>query len=216
MARDQFQQNMETLKGFVIEMGELARNAIVDSMQVLRTQDAELAEKIFQGDELIDEYELKIEKCSTQLISRQNPTAGDMRLVVSCFKIAIDLERMSDLAVDIANVAKCMEKNDQEALENILKMAELCDKMLQRSIKAFETLDKEMAYETATKDDEIDRLFYKTQSQLIEKMIGDKSIITSASHLLLVLRYLERCGDHTCNICESIVYIASGQRVKLN
>ncbi|MEZ5335523.1 MAG: PhoU domain-containing protein [Methanolobus sp.] len=67
----------------------------------LRTQDAELAEKIFQGDEEIDNYELKIEKCATQLIARQNPTAGDMRLVISCFKIAIDLERMSDLAADI-------------------------------------------------------------------------------------------------------------------
>lgn len=216
MARDQYQENLETLKGFVIKMGDMSHSAIADSMQVLRTQDVELAEKIFQGDELIDEYELKIEKCSTQLIARQNPTAGDMRLVVSCFKIAIDLERMSDLAVDIANVAKCMEKKDIEPLNNTLKMAELCREMLQQSIKAFETLDKELAYDTALKDDEVDRLFYETQSQLIKMMIRDRETITNASHLLLVLRYLERCGDHACNICESIVYMIAAQRLNLN
>ncbi|WP_340820243.1 phosphate signaling complex protein PhoU [Methanolobus sp. WCC4] len=216
MTRDQFQQDLEKLKGFVIEMGQLSHNSIVDSIQVLRSQDSKLAEKIFQGDEAIDEYELKIEKCATQLIARQNPTAGDMRLVISCFKIAIDLERMSDLAVDIGNVAKCMQRKDTEPLGNILRMAELCEEMLQQAVKAFETLDKELAYDTALKDDEIDRLFYETQSLLIEMMIGDKEFITNASHLLLVLRYLERCGDHACNICESIVYIAAGQRVDLN
>jgi phosphate transport system protein len=216
MPRDQFQQNLNTLKEFVIEMGKLSHNAIVDSVQVLKTQDAELAEKIFQGDEEIDKYELKIEKCTTQLIARQNPTAGDMRLVISCFKIAIDLERMSDLAVDISNVAKCMEKEDSEALNNIVRMANLCDEMLQQTIKAFETLDEELAKDTASKDDEVDRLFYGTQNLLIDMMIEDKAIISNASHLLLVLRYLERMGDHACNICESIVYMTEGKRVNLN
>lgn len=216
MTRDLFQQNLEALKRFIIEMGKLSHKAIADSMQVLKTQDAELAEKIFQGDMAIDEYELKIEKCATQLIARQNPTAGDMRLVVSCFKIAIDLERMSDLAVDISNVAKCMEIRDSEPLDNILKMAELCNEMLQQTIKAFETLDKDLAFETALKDDEVDRLFYTTQRELIEMMIEDKTIISNASHLLLILRYLERFGDHACNICESIVYMVAGQRVNLN
>lgn len=216
MTRDLFQKSLETLKEYVDEMGKLSHKAIADSTQVLKTQDAELAEKIIQGDEIIDEYESKIEKCVTQLIARQNPTAGDMRLVISCFKIAIDLERMSDLSVDIASVAKCLEKEHKEPLDNILKMAEICDEMLQKTIQAFETLDQELAKSTALKDDEVDKLFYGTQNKLIEMMIEDKTIIGNASHLLLVLRYLERFGDHACNICESIVYMADGQRVNLN
>nr|WP_321497201.1 phosphate signaling complex protein PhoU [uncultured Methanolobus sp.] len=216
MTRDLFQQNMGTLKRYIIEMGKLSNEAILGSIQVLKTQDAELAEMIYQGDEIIDDYELKIEKCSTQLIARQNPTAGDMRLIISCFKIAIDLERMSDLAVDIANVAKCMDKEHTEHLNNILKMAEICDEMLQQTIKAFETLDHELAASTARRDEEVDKLFYGTQTKLIESMIEDKALITNASHLLLVLRYLERFGDHACNICESVVYMATGQRVNLN
>ncbi|MBP1910048.1 phosphate signaling complex protein PhoU [Methanolobus bombayensis] len=216
MTRDQFQQSLDTLKEFVIEMGELSHNALASSKEVLITKDTELAENIFEGDQKIDEYELKIQKCATQLIARQNPTAGDMRLVISCFKIAIDLERMSDLAVDIANVAKCMEKESTEPLDNIMKMAEICDEMLQQTIKAFETMDSELAKSISLKDDDVDRLFYGTQNKLIEMMIKDKTIISNASHLLLVLRYLERFGDHACNICESIVYISESQRVNLN
>jgi phosphate transport system protein len=215
MARDIFQQNLETLKGYVIEMGKLSHEAMLGAIEVLKTQDLELAEKVFQGDEAIDDYELKIEKCSTQLIARQNPTAGDMRLIISCFKIAIDLERMSDLAVDIANVAKCM-GTDHTEQDNILKMADICDEMLQQTIKSFETLDHELASSIALKDEQVDKRFYGTQTKLIELMIEDNSLINNASHLLLVLRYLERFGDHACNICESIVYMATGQRVNLN
>ncbi|WP_321430110.1 phosphate signaling complex protein PhoU [uncultured Methanolobus sp.] len=216
MARDQFQQNMGTLKEYIIEMGKLSNEAILGSIEVLKTHDAELADIIYQGDEIIDDFELKVEKCSTQLIARQNPTAGDMRLIISCFKIAIDLERMSDLAVDIANVAKCMGNEHTESLDNILKMAEICDEMLQQTIKAFETLDHELAASTALKDEDVDKIFYGTQNRLIELMIEDKATITNASHLLLVLRYFERFGDHACNICESIVYMTTGQRVNLN
>ncbi len=216
MTRTLFQQNLESLKGYISKMGELSHEALVNSVQALSTHDLELGEKVIQGDEIIDEYELKIEKCVTQLISRQNPTAGDMRLVISCFKIAIDLERMSDLAVDIASITKCIKQENTEPLDNILKMAELCDEILKQTLKAFEILDKELARATALKDDEIDKLFYGTQTKLIEMMREDKAMISNASYLLLILRYLERFGDHACNICESIFYITEGQRVDLN
>lgn len=216
MTRTLFQQNLESLKGYVSEMGELSHEALVNSIKALSSHDSQLAEKVIQGDEIIDEYELKIEKCVTQLISRQNPTAGDMRLVISCFKIAIDLERISDLAADIASITKCIKQENTEPLDNILKMAELCDEILKQTLKAFEILDKELARATALKDDEIDKLFYGTQTKLIEMMREDKVMISNASYILLILRYLERFGDHACNICESIFYIAEGQRVDLN
>jgi phosphate transport system protein len=197
-------------------MGKLSHEAIVNSIRVLESQDSELAEKIRNDDEIIDDFELKIEKCSTQLIARQNPTAGDMRLIISCFKIAIDLERMSDLAVDVSNIANCMEKKNTDTIDDILKMADICEEMLQQAISAFETLDQELAKSTALKDDELDKLFYATHNKLIEMMVEDNSLINCASHLLLVLRYLERMGDHACNICESIVYMTEGKRVNLN
>jgi phosphate transport system protein len=139
-----------------------------------------------------------------------------MRLIISCFKIAIDLERMSDLAVDVSNIANCMEKKNTDTIDDILKMADICEEMLQQAISAFETLDQELAKSTALKDDELDKLFYATHNKLIEMMVEDNSLINCASHLLLVLRYLERMGDHACNICESIVYMTEGKRVNLN
>ena len=197
-------------------MGTKSQEAVINSMQSLNSLDLELAEKVIQEDEIIDDYELKIEKCASQLIARQNPTAGDMRLVTSCIKIAIDLERMSDLAVDIANMVKCLEQEHTKPFSNILKMGEIGEDMLEQALKAFETMDEKLARSTALKDDMIDQLFHETQTKLIEMMVEDRSMINNASYLLFVLRYLERMGDHACNICESVVYMASGERVDLN
>lgn len=197
-------------------MGEKSYKSVEDSMYSLNSIDMELAEQVIQGDREIDEYDLKIEKCVSQLIARQSPTAGDMRLVTSCLKISLDLERTSDLAVDIAKVTKCIEEEHTKPFSNILKMAEMGKQMLQHSMIAFETLDEELARKTAAKDDEIDKLFYESENQLMEMMSEDRSMINNASYLLFVLRYLERIGDHACNICESVVYIASSERVNLN
>ncbi|WP_406655685.1 phosphate signaling complex protein PhoU [Methanolobus sp. ZRKC2] len=216
MTREQYQHNLDALKRYIAEMGEKSYYAVENSMKSLSSLDIELAEKVIQGDEIIDEYELKIERCVSQLIARQSPTAGDMRLVTACFKIAIDLERMSDLAVDIAKMTKCLEQEHTKPFANILKMGEVGEDMLEQSIKAFETLDENLARSTASKDDIIDRFFHETQIELIEMMVENKSMINNASYLLFVLRYLERIGDHACNICESVVYMASGERVDLN
>jgi phosphate transport system protein len=216
MTRQRYQENLDTLKRYVIEMGEKSYKSVEDSMYSLNSIDMELAEQVIQGDREIDEYDLKIEKCVSQLIARQSPTAGDMRLVTSCLKISLDLERTSDLAVDIAKVTKCIEEEHTKPFSNILKMAEMGKQMLQHSMIAFETLDEELARKTAAKDDEIDKLFYESENQLMEMMSEDRSMINNASYLLFVLRYLERIGDHACNICESVVYIASSERVNLN
>lgn len=216
MTRAHYQHSLEVLKKNVIEMGEKSHKLIADSMTALDSRDIGLAEKVIRGDKEIDDYDLRIERCVSQLIARESPTAGDMRFVTSCFKISLDLERMSDNAVDIAKGTKCLEDGHAQPPENIFRMAELGQDMLRQSMKAFETLDEKLARATAKEDDKIDRLFYETQRELIEMMSGDKSMINNASYLLFVIRYLERIGDHACNICESVVYMASGERADLN
>lgn len=216
MIRTRYQQSLEALKKNIVEMGDEAQKAINMSAQALKYLDMELADKVIEHDEVIDEYDLKIEKCVSQLIARENPTAGDMRLVTSCLKISIDIERMSDLAADIAKVTKRIQGEHIKPLIDIPKMAEIAENMLKQSIIAFETLDCELAKKTALEDDKIDELFYATERELIEMMAQDKTIINNASHLLFVLRYLERIGDHACNICESVVYMGTSKRVDLN
>ncbi|MDK2948097.1 phosphate uptake regulator, PhoU [Methanolobus vulcani] len=216
MTRTKYHESLDSLRSDVKEMGTLAHEAIDNSIKALKELDKELAKSVIEGDQPIDDYEMKIERSISQIIALQSPTAGDMRFVTSCLKIAIDIERMSDLAVNIAEIAERMEGNHVKPLVDIPKMAEVASEMLEQTMIAFETNDAKLAEATAKKDDEIDRAFYSIEKELIEMMVADESIITNASHLLFVLRYIERIGDHACNICESIVYIAEAQRKDLN
>ncbi len=216
MTRTRYQETLAILRNSIIQMGKLSQDAIHNSIEALKDLDIELAESVIDGDQVIDDYELRIEKCVAQLISLQSPTAGDMRLVTSCLKIAIDLERMSDLAVDIAQSTKKIEGEHIKPLIDIPQMAETAESMLEQVMIAFENNDVKLAESVAKLDDEIDRTFYEVWKELISMMAQDETIINNASHLLFVIRYLERIGDHACNICESVVYIASGIREDLN
>nr|WP_321497200.1 phosphate signaling complex protein PhoU [uncultured Methanolobus sp.] len=216
MTRAKYHESLNTLRSDVSAMGKLANIAIDNSIKALKELDRELAKSVVDGDQPIDDYEMKIERSISQIIALQSPTAGDMRFVTSCLKIAIDIERMSDLAVNIAEIAERMKGEHVKPLVDIPKMAETASNMLEQAMIAFETNNAELAETTAKKDDEIDRAFYAIEKELIEMMVADESIITNASHLLFVLRYIERIGDHACNICESVVYIANAQRKNLN
>ncbi|MDI3486481.1 MAG: phosphate transport system protein [Methanolobus sp.] len=216
MTREKYHESLDILKNDVINMGKLANEAINNSIKSLKDIDAEIAKSVIDGDQPIDDYEMKIEKSISQIIALQSPTAKDMRFVTSCLKIAIDIERMSDLAVNIAEISERIEGEHVKPLVDIPKMAEIASGMLEQAMNAFETNDAELAEATAKKDDEIDRMFYSIEKELIEMMVADESIVTNASHLLFVIRYIERIGDHACNICESVVYIAEAKRKDLN
>ena len=123
---------------------------------------------------------------------------------------------MSDLAVNIAEITEKIEDEHVKPLTNIPKMGEIAENMVKNAMKAFETSDVELARTTAAEDDKIDKLFYQTWVELIGMMVEDPTIINNASHLLFTLRYLERIGDHASNICESVVYMVTAERVELN
>ncbi|MBN1134279.1 MAG: phosphate signaling complex protein PhoU [Methanosarcinaceae archaeon] len=216
MVRDRYNRELASLKQKVVTMGEISQKTIVDSVEALRTLDIELARETIERDKLIDNYEMYIERCATRLLAHQQPLARDLRLITSSIKIAIDLERMSDLAVNIAEITEKIEGDHVKPLVDIPKMAVIAENMVKNAIKAFDTSDLELAKLAASEDDKIDSLFSDVWLELIGMMIEDPAIIKNASHLLFVLRYLERIGDHASNICESVVYMASGERVELN
>lgn len=197
-------------------MGDTSQKVIIDSTKALRDLDLELADETIEMDNNIDDSAEDIEKSATHLLALQHPLAGDLRLIIASIKVATDLERISDLGINIAEIAKSIEGEHVKPLIDIPKMAEITEDMLQKSLQAFENLDVELAKEAAARDDEVDKLFYGTWMELINMMVEDPTIITNATHLLFVLRYLERIGDHVSNICESVIYIANGERVKLN
>ncbi|HSD57437.1 MAG TPA: phosphate signaling complex protein PhoU, partial [Methanotrichaceae archaeon] len=172
---------------------------------------------IIKGDQNVDDMSQKIEDLCMELLALQQPMAKDLRRIIGILKIGIDLERIGDLAVDIARVAvQLKDKPHITKLEYIPKMAEIARKMLSQSMVALQNDDSDLARQITKWDYEIDGLYVKARDKLFKIIIERPEIIDDGTSLLMVNRHLERIGDHICNICESIVYIVEAKREHLN
>lgn len=217
MVREAYHRDLHRLKEEVLDMERLVSKAIGDSVMSLKNRDTELAQKVIDMDNEIDAIDHSIEENCMRLLALQQPMARDLRLIISVLKMAIDLERMGDLALEIAVITKITANVPPvKPLIDIPRMAEICQQMLANTMNAFENKDVELARETAKRDDEIDMLFDQVRRELISYMIEDPKKITGAQHLTFVARYLERIGDHITNLCENVVFMVTGERVELN
>jgi phosphate transport system protein len=217
MVREAYHKDLHKLREEIINMGKLVGRAIGDSVISLKNRDMEMAHKVIDMDDEIDAIDHEIEEDCMRLLALQQPMARDLRLIISVLKMAIDLERMGDLALEIAVITK-MTANvpPVKPLIDIPRMSEICQLMLAKTMNAFENKDSELAKAVAKQDDEIDMLFDQVRRELISYMIEDPKKITGAQHLTFVARYLERIGDHITNLCENVVFMATGERLELN
>jgi phosphate transport system protein len=198
-------------------MGSLVSKAIGDSVLSLKNRDIGLAQKVIEMDTQIDVMDHMIEDDCMRLLALQQPMARDLRLIISVLKMSIDLERMGDLALEIAVITKITASVPPvKPLVDIPRMADVCQDMLKNIMIAFENKDVEAAKVVAKRDDEIDMLFDQVRRELISYMIEDPKKITGAQHLNFVARYLERIGDHITNLSENVVFMVTGERVELN
>lgn len=198
-------------------MGNIAKDNVLGATISLKDHDPELAKKVIEAGSDIDELYAQIEDTCFALLALQQPMARDLRMIGAILKINIDVERIGDIAFEIAKITiATLEENHIKPLVDIPRMAEICSEMLASSMEAFENSDDRLARKIAKRDNEVDALFDQVRRELITYMIEDPKTIKNASHLTFVARYLERCGDHITNICESIVYMATGERTDLN
>ena len=217
MVREAYHRDLHSLREEVLSMGSLVGKAIGDAVLSLKNRDVEIAQKVIDMDNEIDAIDHSIEEGCMRLLALQQPMARDLRLIISVLKMSIDLERMGDLALEIAVITKITANVPPvKPLIDIPRMAEICQQMLANTMNAFENKDVELARETAKRDDEIDMLFDQVRRELISYMIEDPKKITGAQHLTFVARYLERIGDHITNLCENVVFMVTGERVELN
>jgi len=217
MVREAYHRDLHNLKNDLVRMGVLVGKAIEDAVLSLKNRDVELAGKVIDMDNEIDAIHYKIEDDCMRLLSLQQPMARDLRLIISVLKMNIDLERMGDLALEVAVITKITASVPPvKPLIDIPRMSEICQNMLSDTLNAFENKDVELAKKVAKRDDEIDMLFDQVRRELISYMIEDPKKITGAQHLTFVARYLERIGDHITNLCESVVFMVTGERVELN
>ena len=204
------------LKESVLSFGKTVELIFSDSMIAVIDLDVKMAEKVLAVEAKVDEFEDEIEVSILDLLALQQPIASDLRLVISALKISADLKRIMELSLNIAKIPGKIEGGPIKPLVDLKKMADIAAYMLANSLKAFETRDQELARAIAARDDEMNKLFYKVWVELIEMMAKDKNIISKATNLLFMIRYIERIADHCCNICESVVYLAISEHVKLN
>jgi len=215
MHRRLIEHDLNRLRDNLLVMGGAAEQAIALSARALIERDSELAERVIRDDDAIDQLELDIDAACVDILVLKQPAASDLRFVISVARAAPVVERIADHAVNIAKHA--LQLNDEPQLDlsiDIQRMARLVQQMLIDGLDAFTSGDPERARETIARDDEIDALYDRLYSQVIEAMQRDPSTVARGALWLFVLKHLERIADYVTNICEQIVYMARGQVIK--
>lgn len=217
MTRKQFEKELEQLHFQLLDMGTLVEEALYRAIRALIQKDVEAANEVITNDLKINQAEMEIENACRKLIALQQPVGSDLRRIIATLKVTTDLERMGDHAVSLADaVIQLKDEQYAKPLIDIPNMAQIVKKMVHDVLEAYVKVDTEAAKEIAKRDDEVDKYYYDIFAELVEMMKQDKDVIYQASHLLLVAQYLERIGDYATNICESIVYLSTGESVELN
>ena len=215
--RERYHRELEELKMDAEKLVDQVDLAVAKSVEALREYNVEKAREVIRDDQIINDLSLRIEKRCMQLLALQQPMAKDLRLIVATLKIGIDLERIGDMAVDIARiVVHSKDKVQVKSLKNIPRMAEIAREMLAQANQAFKENDANLARETTKWDYEVDALYQKVRDTLLKIIGGNPDLIEDATPLLLVNKHLERVADHVCNICESIIYMVEAKREHLN
>lgn len=215
--RKEFDHELEKLHQWIVEMGNFVEQALSKSMQALENIDVEAARIVVENDKQLNVMEEKIMDLGARLIATQQPVAKDLRRILCSFRIASDLERMGDLAVDVAKIVLRLEGQPLiKPLIDLPRMADLLGQMTFESIQAFVQENVDLAYKMAKDDDQVDALYGQIIRELTLLMIENPRNIAQASLLSFIGRSLERFGDHATNIGESVVYLVTSERPDLN
>lgn len=212
MGRDHFHQELENLELDVLSMGELAEHAVVDAMEALLDQDEVKAESVIASDDKIDETYLSIERRWLELLALQTPVATDLRLLSVILHTNLHLERVGDIAVNIAKIARATRllPVHEMILMHLREMADVVRPMLRTALDAFARRDLQLALRLPEMDDPVDRL-NRGMYREVAACGGDQQLLEWAAHMMVVSRQLERLGDHAVDIAEQVAFLLTGE-----
>ncbi|MBK9240902.1 MAG: phosphate signaling complex protein PhoU [Acidobacteria bacterium] len=210
-----FQDELDELKGRLLEMGGLAEERLRLAVRSLVDRDGRMVEAVLTGDAAINQLHIEIDDRCFKLLALHQPMAGDLRSIVAAVKINTDLERVGDLAVNIAEaVRRYLQHPPVKELIDIPKMAELAQVMLRDSLDAYVRHDLGLARKVLGQDDELDALKTHVFRDLLACMLRDAATIEPSLDLILISRHLERIGDHATNIAEDVIFMVSAKDVR--
>lgn len=210
-----FDEELRALKERVLKLGSMVETAIHDSVRSLVERDSDLAREVIRKDHRINALDVEIDEECTRLIALRQPKARDLRFITTAMKITTDLERIGDLAENIAE--RAIELNEEPQLKpyiDIPRMAEITQEMVRDSLDAFVKGCTKMPYEIIKRDDEVDNLNVQVFNELLFYMIQDPHTISRAARISYVSKYLERIADHATNIAEMVVYMCEGKMIR--
>lgn len=215
--RKEFDKDLEELRSLLQQMAEHVTEALEGAVVALQNVDTKRAEEIVHADLQLNAMEDKIMEIGSRLIITQQPVAKDLRRIIVAFKISSDLERMGDLAIDVAKATMRIQGQQLiKPLVDIPRMAGLVSVMIDEAIQSYLDENTDLAYKMAQEDDQVDQLYGSMINELHAYISEKPDTVAQAMLLTLVGRYIERIADHATNIGESVVYLVTGNRPDLN
>ncbi len=212
---EQFNKELEDIRNKVLIMGGLVEQQIELAVKAFSTGDLELAEIVIKQDNQVDQLEMAIDLECTQILALRQPTAFDLRMLITVIKVIHEIERVGDKAERVAEMAiKLAGLQSSFRHYELEHMAELVKGMLHDALDAFARMSLENVAEITERDDNVDREYDSILRQLITRMMEDPRNITRTLDVLWTIRALERIGDHACYICEHLVYMVKGEDVR--
>lgn len=213
--RREFDAELQDLKKKVLVMGSLVQTMLSDSLTALVTRDTSLASSIDARDNEVDRMEISVDELAVRIIALRQPAASDLRLIIAALKIIKDLERVGDIAVNVAE--RVVELNAEPQLNlhiDLPRMVDAVQAMIRDSLDAFVNDDAELAQKVLDADEFVDNLNVQIFHELLTFMLGDTKAINRATRLIFITKYLERAADHATNVAEEVIFAIQGRDVR--
>ena len=210
-----FESDLRLVREKLLAMGAKVEEQIAKSMRSLTDRDSELGEQVKEADVEINRLEVDIDELCRKILALRQPAASDLRLITTALKIVTDLERIGDLAVNIAE--RAMDLNQAPPLAayvDMPRLAELAQEQVKKALDSFVRADPDEAQEVLAGDDHLDDLFVKIFNELLAFMMEDSRNIRRATSLVSICKHLERIGDHAVNVAEMVIYMVRGTDVR--
>ena len=213
----QFDTELETVRSRVLQMGGLVEEQIVNAIEALLNSNLDLADAVIAKDLQVNAMEVEIDESCAHIIARRQPTAGDLRMVMTVIKTITDLERIGDEAEKIARMSKLIYQSSRLStprFTEIKMMSGIVLEMLRKSLDAFARLDLGTAVQVPRQDVQVDDAFVSCMRHLITFMMEDPRTISTSLDVLFAAKAIERIGDHAKNMSEYVVYMVKGKDVR--
>ncbi len=210
-----YDAQLEDLRNKLLTLGGKVETEIASSMRALAERDTSLAEQVVMQDREVNRLEVEIDDACRRLLVLRQPAASDLRFITTALKIVVDLERIGDLAVNIAERAIDLNQSPPlKPVHDLSKLAEVCQKQVRAALDAFVDGDVTKAEAVIKNDDLVDSIYHNLFNELLALMMEDPRNIRRANSLLFVAKHLERLGDHATNVAEMVIYMVRGTDVR--